>query len=545
MCKYFLGAFLFALLLIPGAGHAQCTGGLIDNCPAAVSPQPTDLGLVWQNGQSPHTRSATFAQIVNGALVSPLTQKLITFPSASSGAGLNLGNGSPPNPCTNGDVWMTGSGLFSCVNSTPVGPYGTGGSVLPVFSNAASLPAVTAANAGGFAFVSNCLNGSQSGSGGTGCPYVVNNAGTWTALPYPPSQPITVGGQALYIGGATTNQGLGPLILTCSGTFVSGNALTTNSSGTCIDSGTAPSGGTGGGGTVANSASANAIPFYPAPGSTISPLSVVANAVLGTSGTGVPVESTTLPPGLTIPSPTIAAATLTGNTSISTLGMTGKLTTVASAATAGFNIQPGSAPTTLVNGDVWGTSTGLFGRVNGATQGPFVASVAGTSPIVISGGGTAALTATCPTCATVTSGGALSGTSPISISSSGVISLGVQPAPIVWIADSATNVHNDTYNLIEKWPWTNSGTINNIIYHTGGTSTPTFNVTFAICTSLSCTNITGCTNLSVVGGAGDVVATCTAANTILTNQALEQTITAVSGSPSSAVIQVNYSKPAS
>jgi hypothetical protein len=39
---------------------------------------------------------------------------------------------------------------------------------------------------------------------------------------------------------------------------------------------------------------------------------------------------------------------------------------------AGFNIPPGAAPTTPVNGDIWETSAGIFARVNGATVGPLI-----------------------------------------------------------------------------------------------------------------------------------------------------------------------------
>jgi hypothetical protein len=53
--------------------------------------------------------------------------------------------------------------------------------------------------------------------------------------------------------------------------------------------------------------------------------------------------------------------------------LTGELVTVASATgSAGFNIPPGAAPTTPVNGDIWETSAGIFARVNGATVGPLI-----------------------------------------------------------------------------------------------------------------------------------------------------------------------------
>ncbi len=53
----------------------------------------------------------------------------------------------------------------------------------------------------------------------------------------------------------------------------------------------------------------NAIPFYPAAGTTLSPLSPAANAVLVTSAGMVPSLSTTLPTALTIPGATITGST--------------------------------------------------------------------------------------------------------------------------------------------------------------------------------------------------------------------------------------------
>ena len=50
----------------------------------------------------------------------------------------------------------------------------------------------------------------------------------------------------------------------------------------------------------------------------------------------------------------------------------GELTTLASATGgAGFNLPPGTAPTSPVNGDVWTTSAGMYARINGVTVGPF------------------------------------------------------------------------------------------------------------------------------------------------------------------------------
>ena len=55
----------------------------------------------------------------------------------------------------------------------------------------------------------------------------------------------------------------------------------------------------------------------------------------------------------------------------------GKLQTAASGtASAGFNLLPGVAPTSPVNGDVWSTTTGVFAQINGSTVGPFGSSSA-------------------------------------------------------------------------------------------------------------------------------------------------------------------------
>ena len=51
---------------------------------------------------------------------------------------------------------------------------------------------------------------------------------------------------------------------------------------------------------------------------------------------------------------------------------TGELTTLASSTGgSGFNLPPGAAPTSPVNGDCWTTSAGLFCQIAGATVGPY------------------------------------------------------------------------------------------------------------------------------------------------------------------------------
>ena len=69
--------------------------------------------------------------------------------------------------------------------------------------------------------------------------------------------------------------------------------------------------------------------------------------------------------------------------------MTGPLiTAVSAAANAGFNLPPGTAPTSPNNGDLWSTSSGFYGQVNGVTVGPFVGAGSGTfaatAPLAVS-----------------------------------------------------------------------------------------------------------------------------------------------------------------
>ncbi|MGP8269124.1 MAG: hypothetical protein ACLQLH_03575 [Terracidiphilus sp.] len=61
---------------------------------------------------------------------------------------------------------------------------------------------------------------------------------------------------------------------------------------------------------------------------------------------------------------------------------TGKVTTAAVATGgAGFNLPPGNAPTSPVNGDCWTTSAGLYCQIAGATIGPMGSGSAGVSSI--------------------------------------------------------------------------------------------------------------------------------------------------------------------
>jgi hypothetical protein len=71
------------------------------------------------------------------------------------------------------------------------------------------------------------------------------------------------------------------------------------------------------------------------------------------------------------PVSTAQAAALAAKVSLAGDTMTGKLITVTpTTATAAITLPHGAAPTSPVNGDLWTTTTGIYGRVNGATVGP-------------------------------------------------------------------------------------------------------------------------------------------------------------------------------
>ena len=60
---------------------------------------------------------------------------------------------------------------------------------------------------------------------------------------------------------------------------------------------------------------------------------------------------------------------VTSDTTYSFIDQNGKVNTIASTTTnAGFSIPHGTGPSSPVNGDVWSTSSGLFARINSATQ---------------------------------------------------------------------------------------------------------------------------------------------------------------------------------
>lgn len=403
--------------------------------------------------------------------------------------------------------------------------------VLPTLTNytVATLPAAPAI--GTVAVATDCRNGSQAVGAGTGCVEVFVN-GAWQAMPSPPNQPITVGGQSVYNGGSAVSQGTGSAIQTANGSFTSGHVPQYDATGALIDSGSGPGGG-GGSGSVSNCATGNSPAIYASSGTTVTCVAGANSSVLVTGNTGTISLATTLPSGLTVPAPV-----MTGTGTFVALTGSGALTTAASAVGgANFNIPQGTAPSSPANGNVWATSAGLFGRYNGTTYGPYIgiAQLSATSPIVDTSG-----VFSCATCATTTNGGALTATSPMAISAGGVISLGefTVAIPIIW--NATTTVTNDSYQFY--WPQA-TGHITSVKYYTGGSSTPSFTINVAVNGS----SVTGCSAISVTAAnsqASPGTTTCTS-TAITSGQPIKISTSGVAGTPFSAMVEVIGTRSAS
>lgn len=508
-----------SLIIPPGSALTTC----------ATAP----TGSTW-------TTNLGFFACFNGGVVGPLaTGANIVSAPANSVTYYSLSAQLSGITGTNGVLVTDGSGVPSISNTLPTGLIIASPVFNPPTYTTSTLPVVTNSNQGQLAWVSNCLNGTQGSGSGTGCYYNVNAVGAWTPDPSVPTLGITVGGQLTYLGQSTINMGTGSQLATATGLFTTGHCLNVGSNGAVADAGGACT--TGGGGGTVTASPQNEIAYYSSAGTTatVSGLALAANAVLVTNGSSVPSEATTLPSSLTIPAPTISNAVLTGAATYVGLTGTGRLVTAASTTSqSGINLPAGVAPTSPVNGDMWTTSAALFTYINGATQ-EMLSNVSTTSPL--GGGGVGpSLTLTCTTCATTTNGGLLTATAPMTISAAGLVALGLQPDERVWFAGASTVVVADTIPIIEKWPWTNPGTVNSVVYHTNGTSTPSFTIALQI----NGVNVTSC-NALTVSSSSDTTATCTAANAITNGQSLTLVESGISGSPSDAVVQINISKPAS
>src|ERR1700728_1227693 len=84
--RFFLtfSAALLATTCLAIPARAQCAGGLITNCPPAVSPAPTDQLLLWQQAQNPHTRSITITGLGSASGTTPQVN-VLTFGADPTG----------------------------------------------------------------------------------------------------------------------------------------------------------------------------------------------------------------------------------------------------------------------------------------------------------------------------------------------------------------------------------------------------------------------------------------------------------------------------
>lgn len=590
--RYLLAAAVNAILLIlsVAAGHAQ--PACLTTAPNATACQqngtnlqPSDIVLGQQSvGPSRNNQSVNFqlSQIMAAGLpasVSTLAASgavtlnasvtvsgAATFNSTLSVAGASslhaatiTGNASISGTLAAGATTITGtlSASGATTVSSTLGVTGavtapsisSSGPLFQIAPNGASVsiggvavfdPITTgslpgSATQGSWVWSPDCQNGSEGSGAGTGCFSYANDNGVWKQLSNPPTLQINVAGQAVYLGGTVAGQGNGPRLLTATGSFIAGNAIITNSSGTAIDAGVPPGGGVGGGGTVGNCSSVPAITYYSTAGTAVTCLGQLASAVLVTSSGSVPSFATTLPSALTIPSANLSSPTITGTATVVAANFSGALQTAASTTGgANFFCAQGTAPTSPSNGSIWCTTQGIFGRFNGFTQGPYASltSLSATTPIVYNNS-TGAFT--CPTCLIGSpSGGTLTGTAPITLTSNAISIAPITQTATLWWPASVT-VTNDTAPVPqETWPWT-SGTIDSVTYHTGGSSTPSFVASVQI----NGTPVTGCSSITV-SSATDATATCSGANSVSAGQHVTLVTSSVTGSPFEAVVQVNF-----
>lgn len=336
----------------------------------------------------------------------------ITFPaSTTSAASINLPPGVAPSAPVNGDLWTTASGLFARINgSTQTIGVGnlTGSLTAPRIPFASGTSALTDASTLTYSATTGLHTSLGSGSG-------VVSVGTSAGNPSMSGSNNTLVGEgiggALTIGNFNTVIGQGSLTQatgasghivigqSAANTLVSGlgqsdiiigngaDVDTTSRQNALVIGGTAGISNTFiGNGIISATPGANTINGTGGSGSDIAGAAVTIAGGRGTgSGVGGAVIVQTAPHSTTGSTANSLAevarfseqknfliGTTTDPTGTFALKVVGETFTAASTTTnSGLNIPHGTAPSAPVNGDLWSTTAGFFGRVNGATVGPF------------------------------------------------------------------------------------------------------------------------------------------------------------------------------
>lgn len=369
------------------------------------------------------TVSATYIDTAIARLASPTFTGTVIMPtSVSGGASIRIPHGTAPTSLTNGDIWTTTAGVYARIDSATIGPFGQGNQYYQ--TTAPSSPAVgdiwvdsdetaTVLNTNDFSLKSGGLNQFAATTSAQLAGVISDETGTG-ALVFANSPTLT-----------TPNIGVA--------TGTSFNSITGLSSTTPLANGTA----TVGTGTT----TARADHVHPTTGlgltsGTLAQFAATTSAQLAgvisdETGSGALVFSTS--PTLTTPnigSATASYLTMSAQDGVNEGGeirlngagsnvnwqidnFAGKIRFFTSAerfnigntqldstvpfifpaattSATSIRVPHGTAPSAPTNGDIWTTTTGLFGRINGttqqfATQTYVLANTGGLSPFLLGG----------------------------------------------------------------------------------------------------------------------------------------------------------------